>query len=197
MRDISAVLIGLLPALILWGLGEAERTAPEFFYAAAAAVAVSLAVYHLLRRWRHPSLLVLLTLGAPCCFTCMWRRNTPSSCFFSTEGASSLFWAVLGAVIAGAWSWSGVGGNIAYFCTALLSSSDWPGEIGVCRGGLADGRSLWHHPPMPGRLLQLDLSGRPAGFTGVWKNCGIDRAFFDREQGHGLAFLFLMLPVKN
>ena len=34
MRDISAVLIGLLPALILWGAGEAERTVPNFYAAA-------------------------------------------------------------------------------------------------------------------------------------------------------------------
>lgn len=132
MRDISAVLIGLLPALIFWGLGEAERTAPEFFYAAAAAVAVSLAVYHLLRRWRHPSLLVLLTLGAPLLFYVYVAAEYPEFLFLFYGGCFLVVLAaVLGAVIAGAWSWSEVGGNIAYFCTALLL------VIGLARGELA------------------------------------------------------------
>lgn len=121
MKDLSAGLVGFLPAVLLWQLGVIEQCVPEFFYAAAATVSVCFIIYHLLRNWDHPALLTLLSLGFPLMFYIFVAVVQPIFLpLFYGVAALLLLASCIGAFVAGNWSWSGVGTNIAFFCTVLL-----------------------------------------------------------------------------
>jgi hypothetical protein len=121
MKDLSASLAGLVPALILWRLGAIEQCVPQFFCAGAVTVAASLSVYYILRVWQHPALLTLLGLGIPLMFYVYVAVLRPIflPLFYGAAGLILLA-SCTGALVTENWTWTGVGSNIAFFCTVLL-----------------------------------------------------------------------------
>lgn len=121
MKDLSAGLAGFLPAIILWRLGVIESCVPEFFYVAAATIAVCLVVYYILLAWHHPALLTLLGLFIPLLYYIYVAVMHPMFLLLLYAAvALILLSSCIGALIADNWTWSRVGSNIAFFSTVLL-----------------------------------------------------------------------------
>src|SRR5690554_4023584 len=121
MKDLSAGLAGFLPALVLWRLGAIEQWVPQFLCAGAATVIICLIIYYSLRAWQHPALLTLLGLGIPLMYYTYVAVERPIflPLFYGAAGLILLA-SCVGALVTDNWSWTGVGSNIAFFCTVLL-----------------------------------------------------------------------------
>lgn len=121
-RDVSAIIIAFVPAIIIVFAGQARRSGDIFFLVSAAAVVLSLIVFHLLRRWPHPGVLMLLAVGVPAMLHVFVATHMPLFlplfyAFIALVAISSC----LGALVTGCWHWSGVGSNAGYFMAVLLA----------------------------------------------------------------------------
>lgn len=122
MKEVSAVLIGLVPAVLLYAFGMADAYAPLFFVCSLAAAIFSLLVYSLLQRWHHAAVLTLLALGLPLMFYVFVAASYPVflAIFYGAAGLVVLA-GCLGALISGTWSWQSIGINIGFMFSVLLA----------------------------------------------------------------------------
>lgn len=121
MKDISAVIIGLIPAFLLWQLGVTNQHTAVYFLSGLAAIALCLVLYYLLNKWRHGGLLVLLTLGIPpMCYVYIAVRHAILTPLFLAGALLAVLAALVGSLIGDNWSWQGVGINLAFFCTSII-----------------------------------------------------------------------------
>lgn len=121
MKDLSAGLMGILPAFLLWRLGTIEQCASAFFYASILTVFLCLAVFYILRYWHHPAVLTLLALGLPLMFFVYVAVAHPVFLpLFYAVAALMVVTGCVGALVTANWSWQGVAQNIAFLCSVML-----------------------------------------------------------------------------
>lgn len=119
MKDLSASIMGLVPAFLLWRLGEISHNTYLYFVSGAAAVVLCLLIYYFLAKWHHGGVLVFLTLGIPPMgYIYVAVRHPVFIPLFLGIAVITLFTALVGAMISDTWSWQGIGTNLA-FMTAV------------------------------------------------------------------------------
>lgn len=119
MKDVSAGLMGLLPATLLCYFYAKFSSA--YFSGGLVAIGLCFLIFYLLQRWHHPAVLILLTLGFPLMFYIFIAVTEPIflPLFYGTV-LLIVVASCLGALIAGDWSWLGVAKNLALFCSVFL-----------------------------------------------------------------------------
>lgn len=132
LKDLSAGVMGMVPAFILWRLGAIDQFTAIYFFSGLAAVILSLLVYHLLERWHHGGLLVLLTLGIPLmCYVFVAVRHAIFLPLFGGAAVLALMTALVGSIIGDTWSWQGIGINLAFLCTTAFLIVAIGGRLGI------------------------------------------------------------------
>lgn len=121
MKDISAALIGLVPAAMLWCLGISGKFAPLYFFCGLVSIGLCLLIYLLVQRLQDGAALILLALGFPLMFYVFVAASHPIflPLFYGMAGLVVLT-GCLGTLISGNWSWLTVGRNIGFMCSVLL-----------------------------------------------------------------------------
>ena len=121
MKDISAAIMGLVPAVLLWQLGATNQHTALYFLSGLAAMALSMTIYYLLNKWHHGGMLVLLTLGIPLmCYVYVAVLHPVLAPLFLAGALLAVLAALVGSVIGNNWSWQGVGINLAFLCTSIF-----------------------------------------------------------------------------
>lgn len=122
MKEVSAILIGLVPAVLLCAFGMSEAYVSLFFLCSLTAAILSLLIYSLLQRWHHAAVLTFLALGLPLMFYVFVAAIYPIflTLFYGAAGLVVLA-GCLGALISGTWSWQSIGINIGYMFSVLLA----------------------------------------------------------------------------
>lgn len=120
MKYLTAVIVGLLPALALSKLGVIQNK-PLFFYVGLITAIAAGLIYYVLDRWPNASVLTILTMGGPILFYVYVAVFHPIflPLFYGSAGLVLLA-CLLGALISGDWSWVSIGKKLAFFCTILL-----------------------------------------------------------------------------
>lgn len=154
MKNVSAALFGLFPAVMLWLLGAIDLFLPVYFCGGLAAIGLCLIVYHILHRWHHPGIIAFLTLGTPLMFYVFTAVSHPVFLPLVYGVAFLVGLAgIFGGLVSGNWSWSGVGINIAFLCTVFILI------IGL--GSLVD-------------IVYIEAGLLAAGGFGITRLCEID-----------------------
>ncbi len=123
-RIVSAVLIGFVPVVLMIATSQAGNSRNLMLMVAAGTIAASLAVFYLLFRWGHPSMLMLLAVYMPAGFLVFLAVHHPIFLPLFYAGAGLvLITSCLGAALAGRWNWLQVGTNGAFFSVMLLAAS--------------------------------------------------------------------------
>lgn len=155
MKDISAVIMGLVPAFLLWQLGATDQHTAVYFLSGLAAMALCMIIYYLLTKWHHGGMLVLLTLGIPTmCYVYIAVLHPVLAPLFLAGALLAVFAALVGSVIGNNWSWQGVGINLAFLCTCIFLIIIIGSRFGVV---YAEAGLLAAVPFGVTRLCQMDL----------------------------------------
>lgn len=132
LKDLSAGIVGLMPAFILWRLGTINHDVHLYFISGAGAVVLCLVVYYLLAKWHHGGVLVLLTLGIPPMGYIFVAVRYPAFIpLFLVTAVIVLFAALTGAMISDTWSWEGIGTNLAFMTTVTFIIIAFGFSLGV------------------------------------------------------------------
>lgn len=172
MKDLSAGIMGMAPAFLLWGLGAIDQFKAIYFFSGLAAVILCLLVYHLLDRWHHGGLLVLLTLGIPLmCYVFVAVRHAIFLPLFLGAAVLALMTALVGSMIGDTWSWQGIGINLAFLCTSAFIIVAIGSRLGIvyAEAGLMAAGAFGIT-----RLCQMDLLSWLALFPG-WIYRGLEK----------------------
>ncbi|HOC06570.1 MAG: hypothetical protein ACOX21_06120 [Bacillota bacterium] len=132
MKDLSAGIVALVPAFILWRLGAITDDAYLYFISGAGAVVLCLLVYYLLAKWHHGGVLVFLTLGIPPMgYIFVAVRYPVFIPLFLVAAVIVLLTALTGAMISDTWSWEGIGINLAFMTTVTFVIIAFGFSLGV------------------------------------------------------------------
>lgn len=155
MKNLSAALMGFVPALLLWRLGAIARFIGPYFTGSFAAVLLCLLIYSILSRWHHGGVLVLLALGIPFLshvyVAALYPLLLP---LFFGVGVLILLTALVGSMLGDVWTWQGVGTNLAFLITVAFLIVALGGRLDILKaeaGLLAAGAFAIT------RLCQIDL----------------------------------------
>lgn len=155
MKDISAAIMGLVPAFLLWQLGATNQHTAVYFLSGLAAIGLCLIIYYLLNKWHHGGLLVLLTLGIPLmCYVYIAVRHAMLAPLFLAGALLAVLAALAGSLIGNNWSWQGVGINLAFLCTSIFLIVAFGKRFGVL---YAEAGLLAAVPFGITRLCQMDF----------------------------------------
>ncbi|MTI95299.1 MAG: hypothetical protein FH749_07400 [Firmicutes bacterium] len=129
MRDMTAVGLGVLAIFLSRSL--VPRDFEIYLYSGLAAIALCLLIWHLLQRFPHPALLMLISVGLPAMYfvyvAALWPKFI---LLFYGLFALVIAGGIVGTLLAGSWTWGGLGRHIGYFATVLVLSVSIGGYFG-------------------------------------------------------------------
>ncbi len=132
LKDLSAAIMGLVPAFLLWQLGAIDQYTSVYFFGGLAAIVLCLLIYHLLNKWHHGGLLVLLTIGIPLmCYVFVAVRHAIFLPLLLGTALLAVMTALVGSLIGDNWSWQGIGINLAFLFTVCFFIIVIGGRFGV------------------------------------------------------------------
>jgi len=121
VKNLSAALAGLVPAVLLSLLNLIVRDEAKFFLGSLAAIVLCLIIYTALGRWHHPAVLTLLSLACPLLYYVYVAVAQPVFLPLFYGGAILVIaTGCLGALVVGKWSWQAIGINIAFLSLVIL-----------------------------------------------------------------------------
>ena len=155
MKNLSAAVAGLVPALLMWSSGAIDLFLLPFLASSLGAVALCLLTYWLLDRWHHGGVLVLLILGIPAlCYVYVALRQPIFLPLFWGAALLALLTSLVGAMIGDTWSWRGIGKNLAFFAAVAFVIIAVGSQFGVI---CAEGGMMAAGAFGVTRLCQIDL----------------------------------------
>lgn len=154
MKDLSAVLAGLVPVLIIWRVAGLEEAGGFLFFCGLVAVLTCLLIYNLLNYWPHGGLLALLSLGLfPLFYIFVAVEHSVFVPLFLGTAVLAILLTLVGALIAEDWSWQRIGINFSFFTATAIAVATIASQFG--------------HTVVEGALLAV-------GTFGITRLCGVD-----------------------
>lgn len=154
MKDLSAVLAGFVPVLVLWQVTDLETASGFLLFSGLVAVLTCLLIYNLLSFWPHEGLLGLLSLGLPPLFYIYIAvRHEVFLPLFLGAVVLAILLSLVGALIDEDWSWQRIGANFSFLSTTAILVVIVAGQFG--------------HTVVEGALLSV-------GTFGITRLCNVD-----------------------